>query len=445
MAIAPVLSVLRPVGPTSGPPPSLPEQEVERLKQEILSERLDGASALDFIVRRVCTLTQASGAAIALQTEDLMVCVASYGSAPDVGVTLGQLAGLSGECVRTGALVHCRDAVTDPRTNPLASLRLQLRSAVVLPIRKGEQWLGLVEILSSSPNAFHGSDVLLLQRVAGLIAAVATINDSEKTASPSPGAAPDSGPKSQPAPALSPSPPPDTANVSTATLKVPPQRSPAAVGRAPVRASAQPPQPVHARTSRSPKPRTAIVVRPLLRSALMVWLTAALLFAGRLTYRSNTTIASPTTTEAPSAQRPSGAGTTLDLLAGLDGFVGEARSWVGALASAVISRFSSTDTPQLQTYSATPPVVTQGRLLESVQPVYPKAARDQGLRGTVVLHVRVGKNGRVQQVSTVRGNPILGAAASDAVKRWRYRPFLLNDQPVEGEIVVSINFLPPKN
>lgn len=81
-----------------------------------------------------------------------------------------------------------------------------------------------------------------------------------------------------------------------------------------------------------------------------------------------------------------------------------------------------------------------GALLERVEPVYPQLAKQMGLEGTVVLRARIGTDGRVRAVEVESGHPLLAGAAKAAVLAWRYRPTLLNGQPVEVETRVVVNF-----
>jgi TonB family protein len=71
---------------------------------------------------------------------------------------------------------------------------------------------------------------------------------------------------------------------------------------------------------------------------------------------------------------------------------------------------------------------------------YPDAARNAGIQGTVVLKVVVGSSGDVQEVTVVSGDPALAQAAADAVKQWKYKPYLAEGLSAEVETQVSINF-----
>lgn len=84
--------------------------------------------------------------------------------------------------------------------------------------------------------------------------------------------------------------------------------------------------------------------------------------------------------------------------------------------------------------------VMQGLLVSKVNPEYPPEAKDRHIDGEVLLKVNVDKEGNVYKVEPESGDPLLAASAMDAVKQWKYRPFLLNGQTVEVESTVKINF-----
>jgi TonB family protein len=84
--------------------------------------------------------------------------------------------------------------------------------------------------------------------------------------------------------------------------------------------------------------------------------------------------------------------------------------------------------------------VSQGLIVKKVQPEYPPEAREQRIQGEVVLRVMVSRQGDVSKVSLISGHPLLAPAAMDAVKQWKYQPFLLNGQPLEVDTEVVVNF-----
>jgi protein TonB len=84
--------------------------------------------------------------------------------------------------------------------------------------------------------------------------------------------------------------------------------------------------------------------------------------------------------------------------------------------------------------------VTSGLLVRKVNPVYPPLARQARISGTVVLRAVISKDGSIENLSLVSGHPMLAPAAIDAVKQWKYKPYLLNGEPVEVDTEVQVNF-----
>jgi TonB family protein len=82
------------------------------------------------------------------------------------------------------------------------------------------------------------------------------------------------------------------------------------------------------------------------------------------------------------------------------------------------------------------------QVLTRVAPAYPALAKQKGISGEVELYAAVGRDGAVEQVAPVRGPSALQSAAADAVKQWRFRPYLVNGQPVEVDTTVWVDFLP---
>ena len=84
--------------------------------------------------------------------------------------------------------------------------------------------------------------------------------------------------------------------------------------------------------------------------------------------------------------------------------------------------------------------VAEANLIHDVAPTYPPEAGRARIEGTVVLMAVIGKDGSVQDVRVESGLPLLAQAAIDAVKQWRYRPYLVNGEPVEVDSRITINF-----
>jgi protein TonB len=84
--------------------------------------------------------------------------------------------------------------------------------------------------------------------------------------------------------------------------------------------------------------------------------------------------------------------------------------------------------------------VTQGLVVHRVEPVYPQIAKTARVQGTVILAAVIGKDGTIQNLHVVSGHPLLTNAAMEAVKQWRYRPYILNGDPVEVDTQVEVHF-----
>lgn len=84
--------------------------------------------------------------------------------------------------------------------------------------------------------------------------------------------------------------------------------------------------------------------------------------------------------------------------------------------------------------------IMDGMVTNKVDPVYPAGARSEHLQGPVVLAIRIGRDGTVQDVQPISGPHALCEAAVDAVKQWTYQPYLLKGQPVEVRTTVTVTF-----
>jgi protein TonB len=84
--------------------------------------------------------------------------------------------------------------------------------------------------------------------------------------------------------------------------------------------------------------------------------------------------------------------------------------------------------------------VMTGQLIYKVTPMYPSIATAMRIEGTVVLQAVISKDGTIENLHVTSGPAMLQQAAIDAVKQWRYRPYLLNGQPVEVETTINVVF-----
>ncbi len=119
----------------------------------------------------------------ALRKGDEIVCRARTGrTAPDLGVRLQTNSGLSAESVRTGEVLLCDDAETDPFVDLASCRRLGVRSILVAPLRHFRRTLGIFEVLSSVPHAFDHTDIITMQFLASMmVAAISRLSSSRPT------------------------------------------------------------------------------------------------------------------------------------------------------------------------------------------------------------------------------------------------------------------------
>ncbi|MGA9529674.1 MAG: energy transducer TonB [Terriglobales bacterium] len=104
--------------------------------------------------------------------------------------------------------------------------------------------------------------------------------------------------------------------------------------------------------------------------------------------------------------------------------------------------------------SAPPPVPShplrishwaEGNLVYRVQPTYPVLARAARIQGTVQLRAVISRMGTIENLTVLNGHAMLVTAAVDAVRQWRYRPYVLNGEPIEVETEITVNFTLGRN
>jgi periplasmic protein TonB len=142
------------------------------------------------------------------------------------------------------------------------------------------------------------------------------------------------------------------------------------------------------------------------------------------TPRTNEAGSGPTAAEAPSIDVGGGDGANLGIRQGL-----------GDSLPPVIPQRPAAVRPFLVSHWA------EGNLLHRVQPIYPPLARQARVQGTVELRAIISKTGTIENLVVVSGHQMLSTAAIEAVKQWRYRPYLLNNEPVEVETEITVNFV----
>ena len=87
--------------------------------------------------------------------------------------------------------------------------------------------------------------------------------------------------------------------------------------------------------------------------------------------------------------------------------------------------------------------VSQGLLIKKVPPEYPAQARQMRVQGAVQLVATISRQGDIENLKVLSGDAILARAAVEAVKQWKYKPYLLDSQPVEIQTQITVNFKLP--
>ncbi len=454
--------------PTERPAPEPGSSfDVNALEQE--TRGLDREPALGRIAERTRERAAASGLAIALGAREQMICRASAGAAPPVGVRLQSESGLSGECVRTGLLVRCDDTQADARVDAEVCRQLDLRSAVLVPIVEAGEMRGVLEVFSNRPHAFAADDIRRFEQVAGLIAKV-----MREPAAPPP---PSRTPEVQTAPLAAPA----------AVLPAPPVVSRPAT---PVVPRAEAPQPEAEAAYESPTRALPEFLRsPAAKAsaALLVAIVLAVASWGVLRHRRPAPVAPAAAVPVPApvlapVETPSQPSPEQTLAAQpVKGEAAKTSKEVKGTKAAAKAQDPAADDdvtirqlptaattaasqpepaappalalatgslPDLAAPAATPArprvggAVVPGKLVHRVNPVYPDLARRAHIAGLVVLNAVIRPDGKVGAVQVVSGNPLLARAAVEAVRQWRYEPARVDGTAVETQASIRLNFNP---
>src|SRR6204780_5434009 len=137
--------------------------------------------------------------------------------------------------------------------------------------------------------------------------------------------------------------------------------------------------------------------------------------------------------EAPPAMASSG------VVGGVPGGIpgGQMGGVIGGIISSTPVAVPKVATPQRVRVSSG---VSTGLLVRKVTPTYPPLARQARIQGTVVLRAVISKDGSIEGLTLVSGHPMLVQSALEAVRQWKYKPYLLNGEPVEVDTEVLVNF-----
>ncbi len=381
---------------------------------------------LNELVVRASTATRARSAALALRRGDEMVCRAATGEhAPDLGIPLNTRDGLSGACLRTRQSQLCLDTETDSRVDAAASRGLGIRSMLVVPVlegnEEGNELIGVLEVFATDPAEFVDSDQNLLEIFARdvtriLRAALAL----EQRPSPT----------IKPAQMLQP--------MSTAT------------------------------TLPAPKTPAPYEIWSLILGGLAILLAVALSFmiGSRIGWLGTTSSGAHNSSSPPVADSVKA---SLPQVARRKQSAGNSGSTARPANDAnpgglvvyekgkVVFRVKpaapepagpSLDVPGGNTAAVSArvwlaPEAAESRLRQRIEPEYPADALASHRTGDVVLEVLVGADGSVISTRALSGDPLLVAAAADAVRTWRYEPYLVQGRPAEFQTDVTLKFSLP--
>jgi TonB family protein len=434
---------------------------------------------LNEIAEQACLATPANGAAIVLKRDGEWVCRASAGdNSPSLGGRLDAGAGLSGACIKTRQVQRCDDAQSDPRADVEACRALGVRGVVILPLLLNDEVAGVFEAFSPHPAAFGGRDEhtleVLSQRVLALLK-----QTSEPTAT-----------FAKPAEGTEPA-------VKNSVVDKSIAEDPDEKGEARYRSyeadSEQ--ESKGGGNGRGINLLTWILGAGVLAGVLLLTVRVGQRLVGgkaaprvhspalvstpsgkaehdsktAVTGASGTQSAAPrpsnllssgSASAAPAANVPHAtyspppAGSLLVYEKGKEIFrmppaaeQGERISprgsnRTGPAADGTVVRPAS-GTGRAGIYEMSPQVA-EGSLLHRVEPDYPAEARQQQIQGPVVLDVRIGRDGTIQETKLLSGPPLLADAAITAVKQWRFRPQGIKGQPIEMQTRITLNFRLPR-
>ena len=453
-------------------------------------------------------LTGASGAALAMWKDGAMVCRARSGdTAPALGARLSANTGISGECLRTGKIQHCSDTENDPLVDVEVCRSLGLRSIVVLPIQGWRGINGILEVFSMRSAAFTEPHIALLQQLAALAerARAAQPHDASPAAPklPSLSKVPSANDTPRPSGLLPAS--DRVGDLALAAMGSGRRSRPLVLGAIGLVAIAllalviwlgwRGPDEVDGKSSSAPASGGAAGANTVDAAAPDRHATA-----GDPVWGKNPG-GELLSSSSVSGGKPS-AGASVKLAAKVDVLPGKKTSagrspLLADLADKVaadaavphVAPDSPTGLPtDSQHGSSTPeshsgepataeppsissgmtspsslngvlsakvslpglsaPVstgVSGGQLVHRVAPAYPAEALVLRQQGTVILAAMVMEDGTLRDVKAVAGPPVFAPSAVEAVKQWRYRPYVLDGKPVKSEVRIAVDFKFPES
>ena len=413
---------------------------------------------LNEIVMQACLATGATGAAIVLRRQEGMFCRASSGvTAPALGSVLDSSSGLLAECMGTGLTQRVDDTLTDTRADAAASLRLGVRSVMVMPLARGEELVGVFELFSSTAFAFGDRDERTLEALAGR-----TLTSRERAAQPPPVQ-------------VHPVDVPAAQGSGGGTADTAEKREEPTAPEAPIETA------VEERTSRSALDLlTLVLAAAVIACAVLLGVligrhagpqkaksrprpdaSAAATQNPSSTGGTNAAVSSSLPAESssksplPASPKPAASSTVppgglrvyqngkeIFQLPPTPGELSAADQQIGVRNAVSVEPLGTPPTDVKLVELA--PGDVESSLLYRVEPHYPDAARQQRVEGAVTLDVLINPDGSVETVHPVSGAPQLAPAATEAVRQWRFRPRTENGLPVRMHTSVTLNFQAPQ-
>jgi TonB family protein len=388
--------------------------------------------ALYELLQQACTAALATSGAIGLCECGEIVCRARTGeSAPDLGVRLDQHSMLAAACFENRNCQRCDDTETDPRVDAERCRRLGMRSILLVPILRAQEMIGILEVLSPLPNAFSDKETEVLRLFSQRV-----IEKLER------------------------------AQQVQASGDLDSVREPGKLESwEPATQADSPDEEDAAGKSRKRDFSTdALLVSLVLLAVTLGWML------DRAEWHAHRGSAGKS--RAQLSKGLSSAGSSSDSAAGTDPFADitlESKatdkddngdgSLVVSREGKVIFRLPAGENPaqsqvlgdqiqpatekEVTTPRSVSPNVAEEHLVSRVEPVYPQAARIKGTQGPVVLDVWVGRDGAVNKLAPISGNPQLVAAATAAVQQWRFRPLFYEGQPEDFRTRITVTFRLP--
>jgi len=167
----------------AGEPVRFPGEDGGKSLSETASHDLD--AALQLLVERAKYITGAMAATISLYEDGELICRACTGTPKQkTGTRLQMESGLAAESVRTRRILRCNDTSVDVRTNSENCGKFGISSAMVMPLARGPEVIGVFELLSGMPNAFEERDLSALARLGEMVETAMDHADSAKQTPP---------------------------------------------------------------------------------------------------------------------------------------------------------------------------------------------------------------------------------------------------------------------